>query len=761
MDALTLPDEAVAAYRRGWTPITIKANGRAPADSRWQKMSYPNEDAVRRQFAAAHGMGLVLGPASGGLVDIDIDDPTTRTVANLLQVLPRTPVESGHRMAPRSHRWYTVTGGMPTVTKLKGHEGPGDVLVEIRGHGGQTVIPPTERTDQGALVWEPVDGMDRPERISELPDPAVVPFDNLVRDVHMLAVLGYIKRIWPTASGGRHACHLALAGGLLMTRAQKTHPMWVQHGEGFLHTVARLLRDEEAYTRPANLTSTVQAIEAGRPVQGWPTLAEYVGDDEVAALKSLIFSLEKVSGYEDVRGTTEWNDVKAIHINQIENAPVTREDFQERLREAQLSESHSPEADHHEDPDDRDDDDDDGVVLYDTLAEKYPHAPEHLRKLLAAVDGTLEIPETPWGMGVAGDVQPESLSSEPELMLRTDGVPLLSKGTLNLLFGSPKSGKSWVSVAAVADIVRSGGTAMYIDWENGHPELYDRFWRIGLTSEERSRIKMFFPGSHRLGSVGDRFAPGEPNINDLTLAIALLEIRPDLIVVDALTGLLGRHGMSPNDASGVERVETLLKDTMTSTGAAVLLVDHRGHEAGERAAGSFRKQAMITGAILSVEGDEKMGRDTHGWSHLRLIDERNGWLMRHSDDKGDIATIDVDDTPSDTAEGRPVTLLTLKPPVGRDGVTVPMPPGVNNTPTAPAGQISDESLRARIVDALETNGPLPSDRLIGYVYKAAGNVTRMRVQSEVKSLLNLEALTVVDVDGDRRVALLEDGDTDG
>jgi hypothetical protein len=49
---------------------------------------------------------------------------------------------------------------------------------------------------------------------------------------------------------------------------------------------------------------------------------------------------------------------------------------------------------------------------------------------------------------LAGDL-PEPPA--PELLRRTDGNAMFYKGQVNMLFGEPESGKTWVALAAVSE----------------------------------------------------------------------------------------------------------------------------------------------------------------------------------------------------------------------------------------------------------------------------------------------------------------------
>src|SRR5689334_9296030 len=72
---------AVAYLGKGWCPIPIPARAKAPTMPGWQKFR-PTQDAIPRHFGSQINVGVVLGTASGGLVDIDLDCPETVALAD-------------------------------------------------------------------------------------------------------------------------------------------------------------------------------------------------------------------------------------------------------------------------------------------------------------------------------------------------------------------------------------------------------------------------------------------------------------------------------------------------------------------------------------------------------------------------------------------------------------------------------------------------------------------------------------------------------
>ena len=137
---------------RGWQPIPIPAGSKGPAVLNWQHLRVIPE-TVASDFLGAGNIGLLLGQPSGELVDVDLDCPEARELAD--RFLPPTNCFTGRPSSRRSHRWY-VSPGVETTR----HRDPVSkaTIVELRGTGSQTLVGPSihpsgERYE--ALAGEP------------------------------------------------------------------------------------------------------------------------------------------------------------------------------------------------------------------------------------------------------------------------------------------------------------------------------------------------------------------------------------------------------------------------------------------------------------------------------------------------------------------------------------------------------------------------------------------------------------------------------
>jgi primase-like protein/bifunctional DNA primase/polymerase-like protein len=148
--------------RRGLQVVPIPAGEKGPKLPGWGKLRL-GLDEMARHFTGDCNIGVILGPPSGELVDIDLDCSEALELADLY--LPPTAAEFGRKSKPRSHRLYIAAGA---VHEAFSDPLDGSTLLELRAEGRdggchQTVFPPSMHPSGELIEWS-----------SEIIAPAVV-----------------------------------------------------------------------------------------------------------------------------------------------------------------------------------------------------------------------------------------------------------------------------------------------------------------------------------------------------------------------------------------------------------------------------------------------------------------------------------------------------------------------------------------------------------------------------------------------------------
>jgi len=144
---MTTLDIALGYIQRGWAPVPIPYREKSPGFHGWQNLRLTAATAPERFTAPQQNVGVVLGAASGGLYDVDLDCPEARAVAPYF--LPATEAVFGRAGAPNSHHLYKCPGNNdPRTAQFNDPDVEPDDdtkkvrIVELRGKGSHTVFPP-------------------------------------------------------------------------------------------------------------------------------------------------------------------------------------------------------------------------------------------------------------------------------------------------------------------------------------------------------------------------------------------------------------------------------------------------------------------------------------------------------------------------------------------------------------------------------------------------------------------------------------------
>src|SRR5262249_25523713 len=98
-------DIALDYIGRGWNPVPVNYRAKKPsAGSGWQLRIIDATNAAHYFNSGPMNVGVILGPSSHGLTDVDLDYDEARALAPY--VLPRTGAIFGRASSRAAHRLY-------------------------------------------------------------------------------------------------------------------------------------------------------------------------------------------------------------------------------------------------------------------------------------------------------------------------------------------------------------------------------------------------------------------------------------------------------------------------------------------------------------------------------------------------------------------------------------------------------------------------------------------------------------------------------
>lgn len=207
---------------------------------------------------------------------------------------------------------------------------------------------------------------------------------------------------------------------------------------------------------------------------------------------------------------------------------------------------------------------------------------------------------------------------QPTILKRQDGHALFYDGQVNLVFGDPESGKTWVCLAAGTESLNSGGRVVVIDLDhNGPAATVRRLVNLGADVMALRDPTRF------------RYTEPEDRIELLTVVADMAEFQPSVVVVDSVGELLPLFGSSSNSADDFTTVHTRVLKPLARTGAAVLAVDHLAKGADSRShgpGGTAAKRRAVGGVSIRVKVKAAFTPGRGGSAVLSLNKDRHGGL---------------------------------------------------------------------------------------------------------------------------------------
>lgn len=289
--------------------------------------------------------------------------------------------------------------------------------------------------------------------------------------------------------------------------------------------------------------------------------------------------------------------------------------------------------------------------------------------------------DTTWApLDLTAILDGDTTAPEPDL-LHVNGAPaLFYSGRTNLIFGESGAGKTWLALAAVAELVLAGRHVIYIDLEDTPAGLIARLLLLGLTRTQIATCVHYV----------------QPDVAwtptaQATIAAVIDRNDAALVVLDSTGEAMAADGVKGNDDDDVARWFTAGPRFIARRGPAVIVIDHipkDNQHAPLDPIGSQRKKAAIDGASYRIDSPKPPSIAHDGLLVAVCSKDRHGHHTRGQK----AASIAVTHGTGDTV------VLTLSAP--------------DKTPVDAAGNFRPTALMERVSETLAAHPGLSQERIV-------------------------------------------------
>ena len=229
----------------------------------------------------------------------------------------------------------------------------------------------------------------------------------------------------------------------------------------------------------------------------------------------------------------------------------------------------------------------------------------------------------------------------PAVMTRTDGYNLLYPAKLNVIFGQPEAGKSWIALAAATQIIKRSLTTLrrdedepveieviWLDYEDSPGTFVDRIRtlsRLPALADVVPRIRYFQPpGGGRL--------VGRALVDHLEEHASLSTVQ--LVVIDSYNEALYAAGLDPLLNKDVGAFSAaFISPLERATKGAILVLDHttKADDGTTRhALGAQTKLSGVSGAQFHAVVSQQPTPNQRGYVRMKVTKDRHGAVRKHS-----------------------------------------------------------------------------------------------------------------------------------
>lgn len=278
----------------GIYPVPIMPCTKKPPMRGWQNLRL-TVDNLTEHFSNGNGLGWLLGIKPRPIADVDLDCAEALAVRPRIKG-PETGRIFGRTSKPSSHFLYELNDEFEMVQFKNPCEKDKKkaMLVELRGHGGQTVVPPSMHVSGEPITWESEGELGKPT-LTELRVWA-----------SKLASAALLVRYWPKG----HETRQALAGML-------SQAGWSQEEtEEFVCAILYVTQPDNREGR-ADVRNTYVRRERNEEFSGRPTLERMLGENGKLIVSTVVewFGLDLVRDVASEAATTERESASTKLVN--------------------------------------------------------------------------------------------------------------------------------------------------------------------------------------------------------------------------------------------------------------------------------------------------------------------------------------------------------------------------------------------------------------------------------------------------------------
>ncbi|MGV0991179.1 MAG: AAA family ATPase [Mycobacterium sp.] len=225
-------------------------------------------------------------------------------------------------------------------------------------------------------------------------------------------------------------------------------------------------------------------------------------------------------------------------------------------------------------------------------------------------------------LNIAAVLDGDAVQDFPAFLTRADGKCLFYRGKSNVIYGDPDTAKTWIALAAGAEILRGDGRLAFFDLDhNGAPTIAGRLRRFGVDPavlRDTSRFLYMDPYDSR-------------HIIDAVAALAAWQ--SDMVIIDSTGELLPMFGANSNSGDEFTTVNRTVVTPLARSGAAVVSIDHLAKNAESRKmgpGGSYAKVRAVDGTMVRVFKVAHFIPGQGGVSSLWIHKDRAGNALRET-----------------------------------------------------------------------------------------------------------------------------------